>query len=52
MKPITPTTRSSRSFPLVEFHYQPSQTWDGGIPQADWEFWGCDSAVKRKSLNK
>jgi hypothetical protein len=23
MKPITPTTSNSRSFPLVEFHYQP-----------------------------
>jgi len=23
MKPISPTTRNSRSFPLVEFHYQP-----------------------------
>jgi len=23
MKPISPTTRNSPSFPLVEFHYQP-----------------------------
>ena len=23
MKPISPTTRNSRTFPLVEFHYQP-----------------------------
>jgi hypothetical protein len=23
MKPISPTTRNSRSLPLVEFHYQP-----------------------------
>jgi len=23
MKPISPTTRNGRSFPLVEFHYQP-----------------------------
>jgi hypothetical protein len=23
MKPISPTQRNSRSFPLVEFHYQP-----------------------------
>jgi hypothetical protein len=23
MKPISPTPRNSRSFPLVEFHYQP-----------------------------
>jgi hypothetical protein len=23
MKPISPTLRNSRSFPLVEFHYQP-----------------------------
>jgi hypothetical protein len=23
MKPISPTARNSRSFPLVEFHYQP-----------------------------
>jgi len=25
MKPISPTTRNSRSFPLVEFHYQPGR---------------------------
>jgi hypothetical protein len=25
MKPISPTARNSRSFPLVEFHYQPGR---------------------------
>jgi hypothetical protein len=25
MKPISPTTRNSPSFPLVEFHYQPGR---------------------------